>query len=101
MHIAFPQWVDKPKNKSQRANNRLRYLLGRVALEVDRSNSIKNLAEQTGYSHAVVHQYISIGKFSAECATVFEDTFGRALCPNEWLRDPLSIPTSTGRTSKK
>lgn len=93
--MKFPKWVNGPRSTRQdRASNRLRYLILRLALELDRDNTLQKVAAKVGVSHSVISLYITRGQFSSSLATKFEDTFGRDLCPNEWLRNPLSIPVS-------
>lgn len=93
--MIFPKWVNKPgTTKQERASNRLRYLVLKLALELDRKNTLQVICDRTGYSHSVISLYINNGKFSPAAAIKFEDTFGRDVCPNEWLRDPLLIPSS-------
>ena len=92
--MKFPKWVNKPgTTKQEIASNRLRYLILKLALEIDRDSTLQKVADRIGSSHSVISVYIARGKFSPVMATRFEDTFGRDMCPNEWLRNPMSIPS--------
>ncbi len=97
--MKFPKWVTKATPPSKRANNqqiasnRLRYLILKLALELDRDNTLQALANHMKVSHSTISIYITRGQFSPAMAARFEDKFGRDLCPNEWLRNPLLIPS--------
>lgn len=91
----FPAWVTNPRLKKQeKASNRLKYLLARLALDYSKEGSITHVASCIGMSHTTFYNYIARGAFSDSMALRIEKLFGRENCPNEWLRDPLSIPVT-------
>lgn len=93
--MIFPRWVHKPgTTKQEKASNRLRYLVLRLAIDLDKDATLMKVAEYVGFSHSYISLHITKGYFSASLATAFEDKFGRELCPNEWLRNPLLIPVT-------
>ncbi len=90
--MRFPKWVNQTgSTKEQRAGNRLRYIIGRLALEYSRDGTLKALCGKLGVSHSTVSLYITLGKFSENMAVAFEKAFGRDLAPREWLLEPLKI----------
>lgn len=97
--MKFPKWVTKPTPPSKKAtntqiaSNRLRYVVLKLALELDRDNTLQALANHVKVSHSTISLYITRGQFSPPMATAFEDKFGRDICPNEWLRNPMLIPS--------
>ena len=91
--MKFPVWVDKSPNDTQRARNRLQYIIARAAIEVTGKNSVRALAQRAGIDHSVISYSVRRGQFSADAAVKLEDFAGRHLLPNEWLRHPLNIPT--------
>lgn len=92
--MRFPRWVDSCSDDTQRARNRLQYIIARAAIEVTGKNSVRALARHAGIDHSVISYSVRRGQFSAEAAVKLEDFAGRNLLPNEWLRNPLSITVS-------
>jgi hypothetical protein len=89
----FPTWVDKPKNVKQRACNRLKYLIGRITLDMAGNYTHRDLADQAGFDRTSMYSAFRSGCFSKNVATRIESVVGRKHTPKEWLIDPLNIPT--------
>lgn len=89
--MRFPEWVDACTDDTERARNRLQYIVARAAIEVTGKNSVRALARKAGIDHSVISYSIRRGQFSAEAAVKLEDFAGRNLLPHEWLRNPLQI----------
>lgn len=93
--MKFPKWVAPSKtSKTQVASNRLRYLLGRLALEFSAEGTLKALCRKVGVSHSTISIYIRNGHFSPVMALKFEKAFGAERAAAMWLQDPSSIPQS-------
>lgn len=90
--MKFPKWVAPAKAaKAVIASNRLRYLVGRLAVEFSADGSLKALCDKAGVSHSTICIYVRQGRFSPAMATKFEKTFGTEFCKAEWLVDPSTI----------
>lgn len=93
--MQFPPWVTNSRlKKSEKASNRLKYLLARLALDYSKEGTIRHLATTIGMSHTTFYNYIKKGEFSFKTAMRLEKLLGREVCPNEWLREPLNIPVT-------
>jgi hypothetical protein len=91
--MKFPKWVNKSGlSKEEKAVNRLKYIMGRTAIEFDRSGSVQALCAKVGVSHSTVSQYVNKGGFSESMAKGFEKAFGPEFMTKGFLQDPLSIP---------
>lgn len=90
--MQFPKWVNSPgTTPQQRASNRLKYIMGRLAVEYSREGTLIAVTQAIGMSHTTCCNYIARGSFSANTALRLEDLFGRKVVANEWLRNPLAI----------
>lgn len=90
--MQFPKWVNSPgATPAQRASNRLKYIMGRLAVEYSREGTLIAVTKAIGMSHTTCCNYIARGSFSANTALRLEELFGRKVVANEWLRNPLSI----------
>ena len=87
----FPEWVDKPKQKTKRAQNRLRYVMNTLANHATGRSSLRSLASHVGMNHSTLAIYIRNGKCSLACAKRLQDTFGKELAPFDFLIDPLNF----------
>lgn len=88
----FPKWTNlRSMSQQEKASARLRYLINCLAAQYSAAASIQSIARAVGVSHSAIINYINAGKFSDTMALRFEDTFGRDVLPNEWLRAPLAI----------
>lgn len=92
--MQFPPWADRPDlTPKERCQQRLAYLVSRLALFVDPRNSHRALAEFVGIDHSTISTSIRQGYFSPYIAKRIEGSLGRQQVRAEWLVDPLSIKT--------
>lgn len=89
----FPPYVDRPKNRNHKAQNRLKYMLSWAGLHKLGSTSIRRVSAAAKVDHSSVFCAIKRGAFSDQMATRFEETFGRDLLPKEFLIAPMSVVT--------
>ena len=67
--MQFPPWVDQPRTKKARAKNRLKYIIGILAMQATGKASVRAFAEHIGLNHSTISIYIGRGKFSEQCAS--------------------------------
>lgn len=94
--MQFPAWVEGSRTpKGQRASNRLKFIMGKLALEHTGRNSMRALAEKIGYDHSTFSTYIRRGAFTDKAAAEIVDALGcqKTVKPT-YLTDPLNIPSA-------
>lgn len=93
--VKFPPWVDAPGLSDQaRAANRLRYLIGRTAVEVTKDGTFGAFADFCGIDRGTLHVWIRRGSVSAPMALAIERAVGADVLRAVDLTDPLSIPVA-------
>lgn len=92
--MKFPEWIDDPKQTDQeRASKRLRYLLRRVALDIDGEGQLMTICRAAQIDHSSLACAIKRGYLTQAMATMIEYAIGKSVIPHEWLMKPLEIPT--------
>lgn len=91
MTYDFPQWVDAPTKKAQRATNRLLYIVRKIAIERTGSHSMRGFAEIVGLSHSTISKYCKAGAFTEKAACVLEVKLGKDTVTAAMLTNPLDI----------
>lgn len=67
--VRFPSWVDEANDETERARNRLKYMLTSAARELCENGSIRDLAHAAGVDRTTIYYAIRkarIGKRLAE-----------------------------------
>lgn len=91
MTYDFPQWVDAPARKAERATNRLLYIVRKIAIERTGSQSMRGLGEIVGMNHSTISKYCKAGAFTEKAACVFEVKLGKDTVSAAMLTHPLDI----------
>lgn len=91
MTYDFPQWVDAPTRKAERASNRLQYMLRKTAIELTGTHSMRGLAQLCGMNHSTISKYVKQGRFTEKAACVMEVKIGADKLTAAMLTNPLDI----------
>lgn len=87
----FPKWVEAPKNKDQKASNRLRFLILTLALHHGSRPTLRSFGTDLGINHTLLWKYIDAGSFSRPLAALIIKTTGTKLITADDLVYPLEI----------
>lgn len=76
--MRFPSWVDEPTDDTERARNRLKYMLNSAARELCENGSICDLARAAGVDRTTIYYAMRKARIGTRLADQLQRGAGKA-----------------------